>query len=148
VRPPSRLGADIGIEYPQPILATTREKSSSKSSRSEPRDLQSPRPLVIDCSAGWVAAQMATSLSNTAGCCWAGSRPRRIINGRPTLSAHSPVQVGAQISLVLGIYKALKLLFADDASRVRRLKFANTDPLVSASEARSIACSAAAHRPH
>jgi hypothetical protein len=45
---------------------------------------------------------------------------------------------------VLGIYKALKLLFADDASRVRRLKVANTDPLVSASEARSIACSAAA----
>jgi hypothetical protein len=32
-----------------------------------------------------------------------------------------------RISLVLGIYKALKLLFADDASGVRWLKAANTD---------------------
>jgi hypothetical protein len=32
-----------------------------------------------------------------------------------------------RISLVLGIYKALKLLFADDASGVRWLKAANSD---------------------
>lgn len=32
-----------------------------------------------------------------------------------------------RISLVLGIYKALKLLFADDAGGVRWLKSANTD---------------------
>ena len=32
-----------------------------------------------------------------------------------------------RISLVLGIYKALKLLFADDAGGVRWLKAANTD---------------------
>jgi Protein of unknown function (DUF2384) len=32
-----------------------------------------------------------------------------------------------RISLALGIYKALKLLFADDASGVRWLKAANTD---------------------
>jgi hypothetical protein len=32
-----------------------------------------------------------------------------------------------RISLVLGIYKALRLLFADDASGVRWLKAANTD---------------------
>lgn len=32
-----------------------------------------------------------------------------------------------RISLVLGVYKALKLLFADDASGVRWLKASNTD---------------------
>ena len=32
-----------------------------------------------------------------------------------------------RVSLVLGIYKALKLLFVDDASTVRWLKAANTD---------------------
>ena len=32
-----------------------------------------------------------------------------------------------RLSLVLGIYKALKLLFADDASGVRWLRSANTD---------------------
>ena len=32
-----------------------------------------------------------------------------------------------RISLVLGIYKALKLLFADDASGVRWLKATNSD---------------------
>jgi hypothetical protein len=65
-----------------------------------------------------------------------GEQQRALLGGVPPSTYHKwkGGTVGTlsydqleRISLVLGIYKALKLLFADDASGVRWLKAANTD---------------------
>jgi len=61
---------------------------------------------------------------------------RTLLGGVPSSTFHKWKASGGgtlsldqleRISLVLGIYKALKLLFADDAGGVRWLKAANTD---------------------
>jgi len=73
-----------------------------------------------------------------------GVDPQRALLGSVPASTYYKWKAGGEgtlsydqlerISLVLGIYKALKLLFADDAGGVRWLKAANTDlPFVGAS---------------